>query len=450
MKKITLLSLVILICFFFTACKKDDKPSKSEVENLLKLPYSQLDPEQQKTKLEQESIDFLEEFRGLQNLAAFDALEHFVDLLDRDEPNVPEPLKEVSEIKDVFNLDGVTGVFTWNSSQNRWVETSSKTELKFVFPATSSATTNNATLVVRTQNSGITFTETWWDYDCEYDEDWNWVCEEIEKERLYHLPKSATATLTIGGKEEAKIEFGAEYKNGKEVPEVTTYKMTIGGYVLQTTVDKSGEEKASMKISRNNKILLNGVVKTNAKLHELEDLLIKGDDYEDEDIYKRLGNADAYIKLMENLAIAYKVETEKYAREMDVIREWYDNNYPTSSTSTYYTKYGQLHKEKIEKDARLFNDYMTAALVSIKDNFKIADLVAVAEKTGECWRNIKWNSEDGYWEWSDQRVKLYDEYNIVIYLKFNDNTLVEAEAYFGDGFDNVIDKFNELRDEFGF
>ncbi|MDR1950941.1 MAG: hypothetical protein LBP96_01780 [Bacteroidales bacterium] len=439
MKK--LLFAIATIGVLFAACGKDKDAPKSEVEKLLDLPYSKLTPAQQKAKLEQESIDFLEELRGLQNLPAIDAIEHFNDLLDRHDPNVPSPLQQVSDIKEVFNLGNVTGVFTWNRTTNRWTEETSTTELKFIFPATSTATTNNATLVFTSENSGVTITETWEHWEWDY-ETWEYIITEIET--VYYLPKAAKAVLTIGSKEEAVIEFGADYKSGEDVPIKAIYKMSTGGYVYQTTVDKVGEEKISMKLSRGNKMLVSGVAKTTAKLGELEDLLLNGNDISDEDIYKRLGEADAYIKLMDNLVVAYKIETEKWARAMDAYWIWDDNKYDELrrlewGSPQYWTLYKQYQKERVEKRVKILNDFMNAALVSTKDNYKIADMVWVAERD---------NEYDWWYNYYYQQQVYY--YNQVIYLKFNDNTLIAADVYFGDGFDRLIEKFEELLDGFGF
>jgi hypothetical protein len=82
---------------------------------------------------------------------------------------------------------------------------------------------------------------------------------------------------------------------------------------------------------------------------------------------------------------------------------------------------------------------MKGALVATKDNHKIADVIVEAER----------NDDYDWYYYQNFGQKIYN-YNQVVYLKFNDNTLIEAEVYFGDGFDKLIDKFKELLEEFGF
>ena len=150
--------------------------------------------------------------------------------------------------------------------------------------------------------------------------------------------------------------------------------------------------------------------------------------------------------------VVYTVDVEKYAKELDAIYEWEDNKWEDIdwNTSSYWTQYGQLHKERAEKDAKAFNDFMKASLVSSKDNYKIADLVAKSEKTGERWDNYRWNSTYNYWEWSWQfsEIKLYDIYEVNLYLKFGDGSLIEASVYFGEGFNRVERKWEEFVDAF--
>ena len=425
-----IVAITVVFALSLAGCgKKDDK---SEVEKLLDLPYSKLTPDQQKAKLEQESINFLREMNALSNSPAIKAIEHLGELLDRSEPNVPSPISQVNDWKEIFDLTDVTGVFTWNRSQNRWVETSSATELRFVFPATTSGTTNNATLIVKAENSGRIFTGTGERYWEEYNSStgqWDWGYDDYEIE--VYLPKSATATLTIGANQAASIEFGAEY-NTKDVPEKAIYKMsTNDGYEILWTVNTRGDEKISMKLSRNNNSLVEAVGKTNAKISEIEDLLLDGE-FSDEDIYKRLGKADAIVKLMNDLALVYWIDTEKFVREMDAIWEWEDKKWDEIHSlpwDSYVTQRNALEKELREKIAKANNDFMKLALVSTKDNFKVADLVAKAEKEDYSWSGLEY-------------------YEIVYYLKFNDNTLVEASVYFGDGFDKLISEWEDFINAF--
>ncbi|MCL2028605.1 MAG: hypothetical protein FWG79_09010 [Bacteroidales bacterium] len=455
MKKHIYWMSALAICFatLSVSCNKDRDGEKSEAEKLLDLPYSKLTPDQQKAKLEQESINFLQESQHLANSPALKAIENLANLFDRSEPNIPEPIEKVNDVKDIFNLEDVTGVFTWNNAQGRWIETPSSTELKFVFPAVEGGTTNNATLTVTTQNSGITFTETWWDYRCEsyWDPYWGWQydCEDIEREMVYHLPNSAVGTLTINNSEAAKIQFGAEYKNGKEVPETATYKMTTNdGYEWSWMVDKVKEQKISMKLSRNGNSLLEAVANATTNIDKLTDLVIEAmeedNELDIEDVYKNLGKADAVIKLMGDLMLVNVItDGENFARELVKLAEWINDRNEElwdlqEGTSQHATLFNQYQREAVEREMKIYNDFLGSALISTKDNYKIADMVAFAER-----------DEDYDWyHYLYYGQKIY-RYHLNFYLKFNDNTLIEAETYFGSGFNLLINEWEEFLKAFG-
>ena len=437
-------ALLLFSGLFLMGCNKntDDKlpqtgsVSDVDINKVMNLPYSQLTPDEQKVKLEQESIDFLNESNALKNLAAVETIQYFSDLLETSQPEIPEMIKEkgsVKSVKEVFDLTYAYGVYTWNASSKKWTRTDSSSELKFVFPAKKGTTSNNASLSFKVANSGVTFTEKWWDEDYV---DGEWI--EIEVETVYNLPKSVICTLNVDNRESAKIEFGAEYKDNKEIPVNAIYKMNTGeGYEFWWKVEKGTESKVSMKFSHKDKSLLEGMAKTGAKIDEIVDNESFGDNY------NFLNKADAYLKLMDNLMIVYTVDIEKFAKELDVIDTWYDNKYyalPSYGTETYWTQREQLEKDYSDRMAKAFNDYMNASLVATRENYKIADLVWVSEKTGRTYQD---------WEWDCYcYIDRYDEYGGNLYLKFKDNTLIEASVYFGEGFNELENKWEDFVNAF--
>jgi hypothetical protein len=452
-------AIAVAFALSLTACGKD-KDEGLDIGRLLDLPYSQLTPTQQKAKLEQESINLLRELNALSSSPAIEAIEHLGELFNISEPNIPDPIREVGNWKEIFDLTRVTGEFTWNASRNQWTQRTSN-DLRFIFPSTKGGRTNDAMLIVRTENSGRTFTEKWREIRC------SWTrCDTIDHELEIFLPRSSTAILNINDREAAKIEFGADYSNN-DAPERATYKMTTSdGYELSWTANVRGNEKVTMTVIRNGNRLIEAEARTNSKLDEILDLLIdemNGNDVDIDDVYRRLAKADASIRMMGDLVVVYTIDDpEGYSREMDAIWKWYDSRWEQINwdSRTYYTDYGQLRRELAIEEAKALNNFMRSALVSYKDNFKIADLVARAEKTGEYWAPVRWNSQWNQWEWGGrwneqtQRweefpdVKLYDYYGIVLYLKFNDNTYVEAEVYFGSGFNALESEWRNFIDAF--
>ena len=464
-----MVAIAIVLASSLTGCRKnDDKPD----DNLLDLPYSQLTPAQQRAKLEQESINFLNEIRGLSNSSAIKAMQNLAELLDRSTPDIPEPIREVSDWKEIFDLTDVVGIFTWNNSQERWIQSNSpNNDLRFIFPATKGGTTGNATLIVTVRNSGLTVTETWCSWD-EWDhQTQSWVCVQ-ERERVYNLPNSATAILNIDNREAARITYGAEFVGGNEIPRTVTYRMTTNdGYELFWLADRGKEEVALMRVTRNDNNLLEARGTTASKLNEISDLLINGDFTED-DILNRLAQANATVRLMSDLVLVYAIEDPAgFYRAMDAINEW--SRAESERIRSWHNAEAERIREEIQRiwdnwtsgdwdellalldpwyreedalwrtrdsldvlrwnevtrrQADAMNNFMRCALVSTKDNFRVADLVARAEKR---------------WTWQG-----FDEYGIVFYLRFRDNVLIEAETYFGEGFDRLISEWEDFLNAF--
>ncbi|MCL2412676.1 MAG: hypothetical protein FWC98_00880 [Bacteroidales bacterium] len=482
-KHLKLFALLPLFCGLLLnfACSRDDDDSLPRDPNvdipgandLLNTPWSELAPAQHKARLEQQSINFLNEMNALSNLSAIDAVENLSRLFDIDFPDIPDPFTEV-EIRDgwreIFNLDNVTGIFTWNNQQRRWTETNSNSELRFVFPATQGATTNNATLAVRTENSGRTFTESWEDCWCE---EWNWetwecierICEDYEI--VWHLPRAATATLTVDGSQAARIEFGAEY-NRNDMPQRAIYRMTTTeGYELSWAVNTRREDVITMSLRRNNNSLLEAVARTDMDLAAWEDLgldALDGEDIDPETMFNLLKEATASIKLMNDLTIVYWIDSENFAREMDALSSWSngewdkiwewndqewqriensdvcDWNSPNHNWQTCNALHNQRWRtvdslevlrmnEVTRREVNIMNEFMRSALVSTDENFRIAEVVATAEQ--------RWTTWSGF-----------QEVRPIIWLRFNNNVRIEAEVYFGSGFDALINRWEDFVNSF--
>jgi len=502
LKKLALLPLFVGL-LATTACDNGDDlwgdDERSDTERLLDLPWSQLTYAQQRQRMEAESINFVREIRDISQDPAIDAIQNFERLINIYSPELPDPIREVSSIKEIFDITTVTGTFTWNNSQQRWNRTAAvNNELRFIFPATRETTTNNATLAFRANNSGITFTVHFSsDNDCwcaEWDnQGWQcleWVCTDNEDtEMVVYLPESATATLTIGTTEIARIEFGAEY-NANEVPQRAVYRMvTNAGYEFLWTVNTRDEEIATFSLRRNNTSLMEGRVRTDMDMVAWEDIgldALDGEEPDAETVFRLLENADATVRLMNDLTIVYWIDSENYARQMDALWDWdnaewdriselnsaewrsiedwfnaenerlnnsdicnwssqdfdweacdasrsalWGERYTRDSLrmATSRARETEQRREFRTREANIMNQFMRSALVCTEDNFRIAELVARVGRTQDRWND---------WVW----------YDIVIYLRFNNGVYVEAEAYFGTGFDRLISEWNDFIDRF--
>ena len=446
-----------------------------DINKIMALPYSELEPEEQKVKLERETINFLNELQAVSSLKAIDAFENFIDLLEDDEPKIDEPKSEKSGIWEVYNIDAslAYGVFTWNNSTRKWTKSDSKSELKFVFPAASNSSSNNASVTLSSNKSNSTLMIEDSYTDTEYSED------DRHSRVNINLPGSISGILSIDNKEIAKVEFVADYvKYSKPIiyediedwgvdgeekwtttvegsyPVVTKLRITTNeGYVLWYSLDGSGRDsKLEMLLSKGDKTLLESVFAFDMDFKSLIDA--GSDDIEDLLDLSKL-NASGYMKLMDSLAIVYQIDAANLAREIDRIESAY--NEPNSNSEDYYEKLGPIQKKYIDDMVAAINQYVTASLVSLEDGFIIAELVTRSEfepyENSDYWSGNYWEC---CWKWDDvlqeyievEPTFKYNRYEPVVYLRFNDNTLVEAETYFGSGFDGLEKKWEDFVDAF--
>ena len=328
------------------------------------------------------------------------------------------------------------------------METSSTTELKFVFPATGTTGTNNATISLTAGSTGITITniynDEYFDYDC-----WCWVEDRLED--VIRIPTSVTGTLSVGGSEISKIEASAKYKRDNYdfddfkadgYPESTSLKIsTKEKYVIEYNLSGSGKEtKYDMKLTHDNKGLIEAMFKMDMDLDEIFDKIENVEDVED--IYAVYGKVKSfgYLKMMDNLVLAYQADDiANFAKEMDEIQTAYRDAEEKLnwSSNNYWTQEMALREKRAKDEEKAMNNYIKVSLVSTSDRFKIADLIAKAEIIDE------------YTEYTYQgNPVVYKRWDTNLYLKFSDSTLVEAEAYFSTGFSKLEKKWEDFVDAF--
>lgn len=443
-KKFLLLSVVI--SQLTISCSKEDTPTDPSEQNLdtqiaeiSKLPYSSLKPEQQKVKLEADANDMLVQLDKSKTSGAIEAIENLGNLLSINTVDILNGKNE-NQIADVLNVSGVYGIYTWNSTKQIWVKTESTTELRFIFPAKKSLTTNNAVLSSKSTSSDIkvklTDTEGAWTYNNatgDYTQ-----APSIEDE--FFLPTSVDASLSIDDKSAATFALNTKYSNGKETPDESSYKMILNdGYTFEMSGKKLPiEAKSSFTFEGKNIIEFNSGSTANI------DELLK-DDY----LNKYLGTANGLIKLMDNFVIVVNTNNEGLANDEAALEKslTYPDNY---NSKTHYTDLNTYNKNFSDGKVLANNKNVKMILVSKKDGTKIADVIQKSEKgysynSYNVWVNDATVANyGGYWDWSNNSGTLVQEYDEVLYLKFSDSTEVEMSTYFSTGFDALNTKFEDF------
>lgn len=440
-KKFLLLSLVA--SQLMVSCSSDesnDETTKPETElsleeqiaAIVKQPYSKLTPGEQKLKLEAEANQMLTELDKTKSSGAIEALENLSRLLGVDQIELFDG-KDDNGIEDILTVSGVYGVYTWNNTNEKWVKTTSTTELKFVFPAKESQTANNAVFTSKSVSSDIKVK-----FATNYYDD-----EEITD--YFFLPLSADAVLTIDNAQAATFTQTAKYANGKEIPTDFAYKMTLNdGYTWEMSGVKAAQNTSKASLTYNGKTLINFNAGSNAEIDKL---------LANEELTQYRGKANGLFQLMDNFIIVADMDlvseaADQAALEKSVVHPDYpDYQNPKTDFKAYYTAKNVYEKKYSEGSAVNFNKNIKLVLVSKKDGTKIADIIQHSAEDYSYYANIpvwtvdQWNP-DGYWSYNEEfKVQYYGE---DYYLKFNDNTEVSMSTYFSEGFDTFQTKFEDF------
>lgn len=439
-KKLFLLSLIV--SQLTISCSSDENEETTseqslaeQIANIVKQPYSKLTPTEQKAKLEVEANEMLVQLDKTKKLSAIDAIENLSRLLDISSVDIFSGEND-NEVEDILNVSGVFGIYTWNNTKKSWDKTASTTELKFVFPAKKTETTNNASLTTKSTSSDIKV-EVYDSYDWENDVDVN---------DYFYLPNSADAALSIDGKQVASFTQNAKYSNGKEVPDEFSYKMTtVEGYSWEMSGKKATENTSKATLTYNGKNLLSFNAGSTASIDAL---------LNDDDLTQYRGKANGLVQILDNFIIVADMDLATSASDEATLENnvkspvYPDYDNPNADYKAYYTAENIYRQKYSEGTAVNFNKNSKLILVSKKDGTKIADIVVHSEKSTDPYTfNLPlWVTYEGggYWSWGEGEAFTEEFYNEVYYLKFSDNTEVEMGAYFSTGFEALEAKFEDF------
>lgn len=441
-KKILLVSLVA--SQLIISCDGEDSPKTTpeqtlaeQIAEIVKQPYSKLTPAQQKTKLEAEANDMLVQLDKSKTSSAIEAIENLNRLLDINSVDIFSG-KNNNQVEDIINVAGVYGIYTWNNTDQKWEKTASTTELKFVFPAKESQTANNATF----SSKGVAS-----DKKNEIEDSYDWESNVTTNDFIF-LPTSADATLTIDSTPAATFTQTAKYSSKNDSPDEFAYKMTLSdGYTWEMSGKKGTETVAKATLTYNGKTLLGFNSGSTANIDGLID---------NDELIQYRGKANGLVKLMDNFVIVADMDLAELAKGEEAVEKSFPR--PDRNTQTFYTDLNTYYIKNSEGNTLNSNKNIKLILVSKKDGTKIADVVYHTEpgfsfNTSEYqyWLADASNTKyGGSWvfDWNDgipkgNAVKI-QEYDQVLYLKFNDNTEVEMGAYFSEGFDTFEAKFEDF------
>lgn len=201
MKKIIfLIATAIVTLFALNSCG-----DKLDLDKTLK--FSTLTVEQQKQRIEQSGLDFVDKMEGMKNTKGMIALQAFTSKSCSDMSFAPAIRQLQSNLSknDVKSLEvfekqmraasvddtNIWGEWTWNSSQNKLIKISDLTNKAiYNFPATETATTNNAVLTIIFVNSNVVAPDT---------------------DLVQYMPSNISVVLKVDGKIAMEAGLNASY-----------------------------------------------------------------------------------------------------------------------------------------------------------------------------------------------------------------------------------------------
>ncbi len=435
-----ILSHLAISCASDGGSETDSESLANQIETIMKLPYSNLTPSQQKVKLEAEANSMLVQMDKSKTSGAIEAIQNLGNLLNIGNIDIFNG-KNDNQIEDILSVSGVYGIYTWNTSKQDWIKTTSTTELKFVFPAKKNLTTNNASLSTKSISSNIKvkIEDTYgnWVYDPKTG---NYVQTPSINDYFY-LPTSVDAVLTIDNAQAATFAANAKYTGMVEAPDEASFKMVLNdGYSYEI----SGGKKATANFAKSS-FTYNGknlVSFTSGSTADIDALI------ENDQLTQYRGKANGLVQIMDNFLIVADMDIAGLASDEAALEKTLI--YPDYNSKTYFTDLNTYNLKESDGYAIAYNKNVKLMLVSKKDGTKIADVIQHSEK-GYFYNTFsKWVVSNnyppygGFWDYDPKGGTLVQYYDTVLYLKFNDNTEVEISAYFSTGFDTLETKFKDF------
>jgi hypothetical protein len=414
MKKISFLLIASFICVgvLFTACGDNNENGGTTPPE---PGYSTLTPEQQKEKLQNEGIAFLNEVDGLKDLKAIKILVEFSRLMGSEsESTTYYQTMGLRADDDLLHIADFYGIFTWNEQTGEWTRTDSKTAAEWHFKVDGIP----AKIVATAVSSGVTGSFTDQYYNNYWDEEEQvWIYEVTEETTSFEIPKEVNVKLYSNTTEVGSVSVKADVKDANTAPKLTELTYTLDNYTHSTKFAKGTPNIATSTLKKGNKVLIDAKIDVSGNLDDL----VNAED-ENDISYPETGNAT--IKILDNLSFVGKVEIAKYVEAGKKASQEFSKN---------EAKYGyeKAREMALIAEVAAMNAYWHLYLVSLSDNTKIADLIYKAE----------WGTETTENEWG---TDTYSYYNVIPVLKFNDNTQVEAAVYFSEGFDTFLDKLEKF------
>lgn len=467
MKKVFYVFLAFSLMLGFNACNKTDKET-GEPEK-----FSNLTPEEHKTNLVNSGVDFVNEMNDLTKCAAAEAGVNVVYMMSEyndDDYDEYDDWKKSAAIQPLIVLGKYTqnkatllelmlsvrpkkaansntsmeedyldiaGTYEWDA-RNEEFDYDEGDQLIIKFPSTIDDDENNAVFTVT-------------------DFDWEELSDPASED-LEEVPVKIAAKLEIDGKEEMSVSFTGTYDdNGVPTKidgsiEISNYEFFVKGendfkeasLEYGTKKDKTTLIKISAGINGD---FTQENIDDNVKTVYGEEWCADGyydndwnwicteteqDSWEEVEVDKILEKAYGFIEVM-NIRIGGEVDVKGLVPAIDSLDQMWEDN--------------EDEEDIIKREAEIMNRYLNFYVAYVDDNKKIADVEFYAYEYED---EYEWEDcdYDENWNWVCETVTETEEYwRTGGEFVFGDESKIDAETYFNDGFDDMFDAMNDMIDD---
>lgn len=419
---------ILLASSCFYSCSDSDNGTGGgvDIDKVLEYPYSKLTPEEQKKKLVNDGREISTQITGIADESSTKALyslteisESLISLLDNDADELT-PVKALKTEDLIVKLSKYTGAYTWDSAKEEWKKDADADNLVLVFPAYKGDTKTQGKLELVAKSSGVVIDN-------------------------HEVPSKIDAVIYVANKKEGSIQVVATGINEVKIVETADMNISLGDYLLASDINKKGSKnKANLEFSKNSTALIKGYIDLAGE--------ITAEVLEDED-FSNFDNGNLSLALSDKLALVGFVDIkslfsaeERIGKQIDAIYVAYKNEgdvlwneYKEGKITgdEYVTKREELFKSHMDKakvykleEIELYNKYTNIALASTSEKYKVASVFFEFDNEG--WDDYGW---------------FYDDCRI-IYLKFNDETRITPDVFFGEGFTSVVNIWNDFLEKF--
>ncbi len=332
-------------------------------------------------------------------------------------------------IQELYDL--LVGVYSWNATTETWDYSDTGTIIKFEFPSTQDGIVNNATYTV--SYTGYTGPNPIDDYTGD-------------------LPQNVAAELKVDETSVMSFVVDIAY-NASGYPTSIESTLTLGEWVWYAMASNTNNAAFATEFSfkHANKILLRFTLdaagnwsKENIEANTTyykevwneagwywEEVEVSKDepyDYSNTDVHKVINNGNASFQAMD-LKIVGSIDVLNFGNEMERIDEAY--NWETQE------------EQAVAAQVVAINKYVSLSL-RYADNNEIIALVEAFPVSEEYTYQEYWYDN----EWHETpRTVTETNYWFDMRFVFADGSKVDAETYFGEGFDDLIDEFEAYMED---